>query len=203
MVKKERAVGGLIQVGQRVDLMTTVSIKIFTRQEDGTTAEAPSAEGYYSELSTKVACTDLEVLSVVPAEDIYVLRVTLHDAEEIGHLQDGGASFGMVLRPESDNRTVDLSRYGETTNRIIEQHVFPMPQIIDTGAYPQPSLEPETLPSASPSPVASVPAGSPLPVPSGSLEPLAPTASEAIPSGDPVASPTALASPAPVASAAG
>jgi Flp pilus assembly protein CpaB len=168
-VPKDRAVGGQIVPGQRVDLISTVGIKIFTVGTDGKMVEAPSQEGYYTERTTKVAWPDLQVLSVDREEDIYVLRVTLHDAEEIGHLQQAGdSSFGIVLRPEVDTRSVELSGYGETTNRIIEQHVFPLPQIIDTGTYPQPSPEPAATPVPS---VAPSEAPAPSPSPDASVEP--------------------------------
>jgi hypothetical protein len=35
----------------------------------------------------------------------------------------------MVLRPEGDDRTVDLGGYGETTNQIIEKYGLPIPQV--------------------------------------------------------------------------
>lgn len=169
-VKKDRAVGGLIEVGQRVDLMTTVGIKIFTRGVDGEMKEGTSQEGYYSEVSTKVAWPDLEVLSINREEDIYILKVSLHDAEEIGHLQDGGTSFGMVLRPSLDTRPVDVSRYGETTNRIIVEHGFPLPQIIETSTWKQPlpgtaEAGPSSPAPSSPAPVSPSmqPAASPAP----------------------------------------
>jgi Flp pilus assembly protein CpaB len=161
-VPKDRAVGGQVMAPQHVDLFTTVEINILTAQKDGTMANTPSREGYYTDKTTKLAWPDLQVLSVDTDNDIYVLRMTLHDAEEVAHLQDvGDTAFALALRPDNDTRTVDLSAYGETTNRIIEQHIFPLPQIINTATYPQPSplATPSPIPSAlaaaSPSPAAS------------------------------------------------
>ena len=141
-VPDERAVGGLIVAGDHVDVFATLEIKIY--DVDGQLSEgALPPEGYYSGLTTKVTWTNLEVLSVDVEQTLYVLKVDEHQAEEIAHVQGSGAnSFTLSLRPEADSRELDRSGYGETTNRILEQYNFPVPQIIDLGTYPQPAPQP-------------------------------------------------------------
>jgi Flp pilus assembly protein CpaB len=203
-VPKDRAVGGQVLAPQHVDLFTTVAINILTSQKDGSMADTPSREGYYSDKTTKLAWPDLQVLSVDTDNDIYVLRMTLHDAEEVAHLQDiGDTAFALALRPDNDTRTVDLSAFGETTNRIIEQHIFPLPQIINTATYPQPS--PLATPSPVPSALASAPpspASSPAASPPASGEPAIPRSgppTSPAPSGAASAAPKPAASPSPSA----
>ena len=63
-------------------------------------------------------------------DQLYIIKVDLNQAEEINHLAaSGNAVFSMVLRPEGDDRTVDTTDYGETTNQIIEKYGLPIPQV--------------------------------------------------------------------------
>lgn len=169
-IPPERAVGGFAEPGQRADLLATVRIGIQVQQEDGSYEEVPTEEGYYSENSTKVAFADLELLAKDPEANLYVFRVDAHQAEEIAHLQTLGSQFTLILRPDGDNRDVDRSAYGETLDRIFAQYNFPLPALIDTAAYPQPSPFPTPFPNepylltASPSPSQSV---EPEPSPGG------------------------------------
>jgi hypothetical protein len=41
--------------------------------------------------------------------------------------------FSIALRPEGDDRSVDTSKLGQTTNRIIQQYELPIPEV-----YPKP-----------------------------------------------------------------
>jgi Flp pilus assembly protein CpaB len=181
MVPRDRAVGGLVAAGQRVDLIAAAGIKIQTEDENGQLEEGTTLDGYYSDDSIKVTLTDIEILAKDPDSDIYVLKVNLHQAEELMVFQNQGAAFSLALRPEGDNRLIDRSGYGETVNRVVEEYVFPLPRILQVDRYPKP--EPELVPEGSPtalwpeidpgaSPVASpeAPIGSPLPSPEPSAE---------------------------------
>lgn len=139
-VPKERAVGGQVTAGQHVDLIATVQVNIVSRLPDGSVSGAPTTQGFYSDKSTKIAWENIEILSIAPEGDLYVLKVDLHQAEEIAQVQEASSDgFTIALRPDGDDRTIDRSGYGETINRMIEQYLLPLPQIIPVDGYPQPS----------------------------------------------------------------
>ena len=167
-IPPERAVGGLIAVGQRVDLIATIPISVVGAidEETGLTVDPETGDllPYQSGTTTKLAWLDVELIQST-TEGLYVFRVDLHQAEEIAHAQTEGAQFTMVLRPDGDNREIDRSPYGETTDRILTQYNFPFPEFIEGAAYPQPSPFPTPFPaeaylspppSPSPSPVTPV-----------------------------------------------
>ncbi len=143
-VPKDRAVGGHVEVGQRVDLFVTVQLNVFTEGEDGKLVQEPDPEtGYATEKTTKITWEDVEILSKDEDADLYILKVDLHQAEEINHiLASGNNGFSIALRPDGDTRLVDRSGYGETIDRIITQYNLPVPRIIDLDSYPQPSAQP-------------------------------------------------------------
>jgi Flp pilus assembly protein CpaB len=142
-VPKDRAVGGLVEVTQHVDLFATVDFKVQAIDEGGGLQELPTEDLQVSGRSTKMTWTDVELIAKDDASDIYVFKVDLHEAEEIHHLQAvDGSAFGIALRPDGDNREIDISKYGETNDRIIEEYNFPVPKIIDLGEYPETSPEP-------------------------------------------------------------
>ncbi len=63
------------------------------------------------------------------ARTLYIIKVDEATAEEITHLQAAGtAAFSMVLRPDGDTRTVDTTKLGETTNKIIQRYAYPLPE---------------------------------------------------------------------------
>jgi pilus assembly protein CpaB len=166
-VPRDRAVGGLVTPGQRVDLIATVAIEIRTEDENGQLVEGTTLDGYYTNESTKVVMTDVEVLSQEPDSDIYVLKVDLHQAEEIAVLQAKGAAMNLALRPQGDNRVIDRDGYGETVNRVVEEYLFPLPRVIQVDRYPKP--EAEVVPEGSPT--VEWPDPDPALVPDASLEP--------------------------------
>jgi len=139
-VPDERAVAGQIQIGQRVDLLLTAGINVVPPEESGasaangspstgTGAPIPSEGPYYSDRSTKISYQNITILA--RSGQLYIIKVDLNQAEEINHLSAAGsATFSMVLRPESDDRVVDTSDYGETTNEIIEKYELPIPQVL-------------------------------------------------------------------------
>ena len=110
--------------------------------------------------------TDIEVLSRDPENAVYVLKVDLHQAEELAALQ-ASAQFTMALRPQTDNRIIDRANYGETLNRVVEQYIYPLPRIIQVDRYRQPEGEvvPEGSPTVAwpdPEPIASPTASGPI-----------------------------------------
>ena len=147
MIPRDRAVGGLISAGQRVDLIAAAQLRVHVENESGQMVEGTTLDGYYSADSIKVAMTDIEVLAKDPDSDIYVLKVDLHQAEEIATLQ-GTADFSIALRPQGDNRIIDRTGYGQTLNRVIEHYLYPLPRIIQVDRYPKP--DPEVVPEGSP-----------------------------------------------------
>ena len=148
-IPDDRAVGGLVHAGSIVDVFLTAQI---------TVPESFASPGIFmSDKSTKITYQNVKILE--RAASYYVLRVTLAVAEEISHLQATGAtSFSLALRPTEDNRTIDVSRLGETTNMIIQRYGLPIPRVYPgTGplpsappATPSPSASPGASPSASP-----------------------------------------------------
>jgi Flp pilus assembly protein CpaB len=164
-VPPERAVGGQILAGQRVDLFATVQIDIILQDAEGNIVPATNAEGLLSGRSTKITFQDLEILSV-GGDGMYILKVDLHQAEEIYHIAAASPNaFSLALRPDGDTRTTDTLEFGETTDRIIGRYLYPVPRILDLGpltalptprpAEPNPTAVPAETPVAANEPTAS------------------------------------------------
>jgi Flp pilus assembly protein CpaB len=155
-VPDDRAVGGLLSAGEHVDIFVTTSILV--NEKVSTTTQL------YGDKATKVTYQDVLILS--KGGTFYVIKVTERVAEEIAHLQaSGNSSFSFALRPDVDNRPVDASQLGETTNIIIQRYGLPVPQIfpqpgqtVNTGPVPAP-------PTPMPVPVAVVSSPAPSPTP--------------------------------------
>jgi Flp pilus assembly protein CpaB len=142
-VAADRAVGGLVSPGDHVDLFVTLSPQLFDPSGgyalpslypyNITDPEhvGPMTLGYYSAQTTKLTWTNLEVLSVDKDTNLYVFKVEERMAEEIAHVQATAASFTMSLRPPADDRDVDRSGYGQTTNLMIDSHGFLIPNMIE------------------------------------------------------------------------
>jgi Flp pilus assembly protein CpaB len=189
-VPANRAVGGEISAGQHVDLIVSVEIQVLGLDPEGNYVNIDTAtqEGLQSGKSTKITFQDIEVLKADAAEGMYVLKVDLHQAEQIAHvIQLAPDSFAMVLRPDTDTRPANTVEYGVTTDRLIMQYLFPVPQLMDlslllgqpvtpTAPNPTPTPDPNATldpnatpdPNASPAPDASAapeesPAASPAP----------------------------------------
>jgi Flp pilus assembly protein CpaB len=146
-IPNERAVGGLLTVGQTIDIVMTATVKV---------PEPYASAGYYADTSTKVTYQDVVILARIESE--YVIRVTLPVAEEILHMQATGVvSFSAALRPDQDVRYADVSQLGATTNRILQKYGLPWPVIYPQPSGripPQPPLQTPT-PPPSPAPLAS------------------------------------------------
>ena len=171
-IPADRAVGGTLTTGQRVDLISTITFEIFGVDDEGNYQQIDTAtiEGIKGGPSTKLSFQDLEILKADPAEELYVLKVDLHQAEQIAHIiQEGPDSLALALRPDTDTRIANSLEYGETTDSLIMQYMFRVPRLADlsellgipiTPTAPTPSASPD--PAATPDPNASpAPSGSP------------------------------------------
>lgn len=149
----DRAVGGLLEPGQTVDVFVTATVNV---------PEDLLEEGkFYTDKSTKVAYQDMLILA--KSGQFYVLKAPLDIAEEISHLQASGtAAFSLALRPEVDTRQIDVEDYGNTTNRFITKYGLPVPETYPAGNGPVRTPPPLASPTPFPSPAPSV---EPSPVP--------------------------------------
>ena len=149
----DRAVGGLLEPGQTVDVFVTATVNV---------PEDLLDEGkFYTDKSTKVAYQDMLILA--KSGQFYVLKAPLDIAEEISHLQASGtAAFSLALRPEVDTRQIDVEDYGNTTNRFITKYGLPVPETYPAGNGPVRTPPPLASPTPFPSPAPSV---EPAPVP--------------------------------------
>ncbi len=156
-VPDDLAVGGMLIPGQTVDVFVTAVVNV----------SDPTGH-FYPDRSTKITYQDVVILARKDA--FYVIRAPLAMAEEIAHLQaTGSATFSFALRPLEDQRQVDASALGETTNKIIERYGLPIPVAIQPGFTPAPTPTPAPTASpaggGSPSPSPSAPAASPSTAP--------------------------------------
>lgn len=124
-VADDRAVAGVLQPGQRVDLIATMPINPLIGQDP---AEAePTTADVMAGPSTKVTLQMLTILS--RNGPIYILRSDLATAEKITELTAAGGAFSMVLRPDEDDRTAETE--GSTLDTLIEEFDFPIPRPFD------------------------------------------------------------------------
>jgi Flp pilus assembly protein CpaB len=156
-VPDDLALGGMLTVGQTVDVFVTAVVNV----------NDPTGQ-YIPDRSTKITYQDVVILARTGS--FYIIRSSLVVAEELAHLQaTGAATFSLALRPVEDQRQVDASALGETTNRIILKYGLPIPEAIFPGPTPAASTPPPAvspgpsdIPSAAPS-VAPSPVASPVP----------------------------------------
>ena len=144
-VPDDRAVGGLLEAGQEVDIFVSATVSV--------PGDLVLLGKYYSDRSTKIVYED--VLILARSASFYVIKVTLPAAEEINHLvASGAASFSLALRPPQDLRLVDASGLGATTNRIITKYGLPIPETYPAGGPVSvlPPISATPAPDASPSP---------------------------------------------------
>ena len=132
-VPDDRAVGGLIEPGQTVDVFVTVTVNV--------PQELAEKGRLYTDKSTKLTYQDVPILA--KSGTFYIVRVSETMAEEISHLQASGtATFSLALRPPEDTRTVDATGLGETTNRIIDEYDLPIPETYPRSGPAPSSLQP-------------------------------------------------------------
>jgi Flp pilus assembly protein CpaB len=140
-VPDDRAVGGLIQPNQTVDVFMTATVLV----PQGVLDEGK----YYTDKATKI--TYQQMLVLAKSGTFYVLKASLKVAEEIAHLQaSGNATFSLVLRPDQDVRYADASKLGETTNALIKRYGLPVPEVYPPGRGPIPTPAPTAPPSTPP-----------------------------------------------------
>ncbi len=166
-VPKERAVAGTIMAGERVDLFASVRIEVRVVDPAGNYVDKPTVDGFQTGDSTKITFQDLEVLEAEPDDGLYVLKVDLHQAEQINHVAKvAPGSFSLALRPDADTRQANPADYGETNDSIIMKYLYRVPQLLDvtTLTQNQQPVTPVTGPGSSPLPGTSpAPGTSPLP----------------------------------------
>jgi len=121
-VPDDRAVGGTLQAGQRVDLIVTMAMNPSLGQTAGQ-ATKTRAE-FVPGPSTKVTLQSLTILS--RNGSIYIVRTDLGTAEKIAELTAAGGQFSMVLRPDEDDRVAKTS--GSTIDSLINEFGFPYPK---------------------------------------------------------------------------
>ncbi len=121
-VPDDRAVAGVLQPGQRVDLVVTMA----TNPEIGQPADQAGATQtrFIPGPSTKVTLQQLVILA--RNGPIYILRADLATAEKVAELTAAGGQFTMVLRPEEDDRTA--TTVGSTIDTLIDEFGFPVPR---------------------------------------------------------------------------
>jgi Flp pilus assembly protein CpaB len=154
-VPDERAVGGLLQPGMTVDVLMSATVNVPQSLLD--------VGRYYTDKSTKITYQNMEILA--KTGQFYVVKATLQVAEEISHLMAAGnATFSLIMRPEADVRTVDVSKLGETTNKLISKYGLPVPEVFPPGKgpIPTPAPTPSPIPGSSPAP-SLAPGASPAP----------------------------------------
>lgn len=129
-VPDDKAVAGVLQPGQRVDLIVTMAINPELGQ-DADAAAQTQAE-FVPGPSTKVTLQQMTILARNGA--IYILRADLATAEKIAELTAAGGQFTMVLRPDPDDRTAETN--GSTIDSLIDEFQFPVPRPpeLDEGA---------------------------------------------------------------------
>jgi Flp pilus assembly protein CpaB len=145
-VPDDRAVGGLLQPNQTVDVFVTATVNVLTDSGSGL-----PKEGWYTDKSTKLSYQDMLILA--KSGTFYILKAPLDVAEEISHLQaSGSAAFSLALRPDVDTRLVDASILGTTTNKVIVRYGLPIPVAFPPVSGPVPTPKPTPKPTPEPSP---------------------------------------------------
>lgn len=172
-VPPNRAVGGEIASGQHIDLIVSVDFVMYGLDTEGNyvTIDTATQEGLQSGKSTKITLQDIEVLKADPPENMYVLKLNLHQAEQIAHvIQEAPDSITLALRPDTDTRPINPPEYGETTDSIVMTYLFRVPRLADLTELLGIPITP-TAPTTSPSPAGSPgPEESPVASPAASPE---------------------------------
>ena len=152
-VPADRAVGGLVRAGDHVDLIVTMAPQLYDPTGGLVGVNDPGHPALfgqvYSDSTTKVTLTDVEVLVATADSSVYVLKVDEHQAEQIAHIQSSvDNQFTLTLRPQADTRSFDPTGYGQTSNSLFNLYAFPIPVQINVAASASPGLLPSPLPSA-------------------------------------------------------
>lgn len=150
-VPDDRAVAGLLQPGQQVDLVATLGVNP-TQGRDDEQADpgAATALDFVAGPTTKVTIQRLTVLAKNGA--IYILRTDVETAEKIAELTALGGQFTLVLRVDEDDRVADTE--GSTIDTLIQEFDFPLPGPVELPIADGEENTGEAAPSPAPSPAA-------------------------------------------------
>jgi len=141
-VPDDLAVGGVLKAGETVDIFVTAVVSV---------PQSIAQSGKYTtDRSTKIVYQD--VLILARKAQFYIVKAPIGMAEELAHLQAvGTATMSMALRPDVDQRPVNATALGETTNRIIQKYGLPIPENYPAGNGPITTLPPIPAPTPFPS----------------------------------------------------
>jgi Flp pilus assembly protein CpaB len=128
-VPDDRAVGGTLVAGQRVDLIATMTVNPVVGEAG---VEEAAANNLISGPSSKTTLQSLPILSRNGA--LYIMRTDLATAEQIAELVAAGAQFTLVLRADEDARTAETE--GSTVDRLLEEFGFPAPALAELEGTP-------------------------------------------------------------------
>lgn len=141
-VPDDLAVGGVIKAGQTVDVFITAVVTV--------PPDIAAGGRFMSDRSTKLVYQN--VLILARKAQFYIVKAPIAMAEELAHIQViGTATMSMVLRPDTDQRPVNATALGETTNRIIQKYGLPIPETYPRGNVPVATLPPVPAPTPFPS----------------------------------------------------
>ena len=141
-VSDDLAVGGVLKAGQTVDIFATAIVNV--------PPDIAANGRYTTDRSTKIVYQNVLILAKKGA--FYIVKAVLPMAEELAHLQAiGTVTLSMALRPDIDQRPVDATALGETTNRLIQKYGLPIPENYPLGHQPLPSQPPLSSPTPFPS----------------------------------------------------
>jgi Flp pilus assembly protein CpaB len=110
------AAGGVVQVGDFVDLMLTWTI-------DAAKFTGPADPNRLADPVTKITLQNIQILARTGSA--YTIRTDAQTAEQLGYLQVSGAQMTFLLRQAQDQRTVVTQ--GGTFGPVYKRFNFPIP----------------------------------------------------------------------------
>lgn len=134
-VPDDRAVGGVLQPGQQVDLIVTLNVNPLVGQDPEAAAQIEFVAGP----STKVTLQTVTILSRTGG--LYIIRTDLATAEKIAELQAVGGQFSFALRLPEDDRAAETE--GSTVDMLLKEFDFPVPRAAPLGVEIPPQEPPE------------------------------------------------------------
>lgn len=131
------AVGGILTVGDNVDIMYVFSFDPATKLQlpPGAAAPAGGASGgaaggtqgrITQDTVAKIILGPMQILS--RAASVYTIRVDAALAERIAYIQSAGGQLQMLLRAPTDDRAITTT--GATFSSVYTQFKFPLPERI-------------------------------------------------------------------------
>ncbi|MBI2324672.1 MAG: Flp pilus assembly protein CpaB [Chloroflexi bacterium] len=132
------AVGGILAVGDKVDIMYVFSFDPATKLQlpPGAAGAAAPAGGAAGAVGTQSRITQDTVAKIIlgpmqilsRAASVYTIRVDATLAERIAYIQAAGGQLQMLLRAPTDDRAVTTT--GATFATVYTQFKFPLPERI-------------------------------------------------------------------------